>query len=136
MLHQALTQDTDVVVVAFHRVRDHIRPAHLAQHAPPRKSVLKRVGMLLIVEVVDQAHDAPELLVLNIASRQAPHRRLHREAMLAQALRLVVLAEKLPGTRSIVLVAGCPGGGGDAHRCTAEVPSGLSAAFSRASRWS
>jgi hypothetical protein len=44
------------------------------------------VGMALVVHVVQEPDDAPQLLVLAAAPRVGAHRRLHGQAMAAQGL--------------------------------------------------
>jgi hypothetical protein len=55
------------------------------------------VGPLLVVEVVQQPGETPELLVLAIEAGVVAHRRLHGQRVLAQAFLLRVLAQELPG---------------------------------------
>ena len=45
---------------------------------------------------MEEPGDRPGLLVLPVRTREAAHRRLDREAVLAKALRLGVLAQKGP----------------------------------------
>ena len=55
------------------------------------------VRIALVVEVVDEPGDGPQLLVLAVAARVGPHRRFDREGVLAKRVRLGPLAEQLPG---------------------------------------
>src|SRR5436190_351162 len=62
----------------------------------PRVAGLE-VGVALVIHVVQEADDAPQLLVLAVAARVGAHRRLDGHAMAAQGLRLDPFAEKVPG---------------------------------------
>ena len=61
-------------------------------------------GVALVVEVVEQPRDRPGLLVLTELHRERAHDRLHGEPVLAQAVRLGVLAEEIP---SLVAIHRC-----------------------------
>ena len=54
-------------------------------------------GIALVVEVVEQSGDRPLLLIAVEALGETAHRGLHREAMLAQAVALRVLAQQGEG---------------------------------------
>ena len=55
------------------------------------------VGMALVVHVVQEPDDAPQLLVLAVAARVGAHGGLDGQAMALQGLRLDPFAEKVPG---------------------------------------
>jgi hypothetical protein len=59
--------------------------------------VVLGVRPALVVEVVEEAGQSPELLVLVPETGVKTHRRLDGEGMLAQSFLLRVLAEELPG---------------------------------------
>jgi hypothetical protein len=65
-------------------------------HRQPRVARL-RVGMALVVHVVQQAHDAPQLLVLAGAPGGGAHGRLDGQAVAAQGGRFDPLGEQVPG---------------------------------------
>jgi hypothetical protein len=91
--------------VAGHRVDHLLRIAALLKLGQRVARVPRvEVGIALVVEVVNEPGDGPELLVLAVAAGVGPHPRLDRERMLAQRLRLGPIAEKRPG-----LIAGRSG---------------------------
>src|SRR4051794_9143693 len=55
-----------------------------------------RVGKALVVEVMHQAGDPPQLLVLTVAAGIAAHRRLHAEHVLSQRIGLDPFADQAP----------------------------------------
>src|SRR5262249_2691479 len=63
---------------------DVLRPAGGTQHVHAPHRVLLGAGVALPVEVVDQACEAPALLVLAVVPRIRAHRGLDRVAVLAQ----------------------------------------------------
>jgi hypothetical protein len=69
-------------------------PAELFERHPRVPGVEVRVT--LVVEVVEQPRDAPELLVLSLLARVEPHRGLHAEGVLAERVGLGPLAEEPP----------------------------------------
>src|SRR5439155_16964045 len=85
LLHRGDARDAEMVTVRLDRVDD--VPGH-AGLFEDRLAVLRMAGGIsLVVEVVQQAGDAPGLLVLTELRREVPHRRLDGEAVLAQAVR-------------------------------------------------
>src|SRR5258707_14594072 len=58
--------------------------------------VILRVGPALVVKVVNQAGEAPELLVLAPLAGVVTHRGFDGEAVLAEPLLFRVLAEEIP----------------------------------------
>src|SRR5215216_8075508 len=58
------------------------------------------VGMALVVEVVQEARDAPQLLVLAEAAGVRAHRRLDGQDVLAERRRFGPFAEEGPGLRA------------------------------------
>jgi hypothetical protein len=72
----------------------------IALLAQDRRSVLRMLverRMHLVVEVVEEADCAPELLVLAELTRVPAHARLDAERVTEQRLALRVLRERLPG---------------------------------------
>ena len=77
------------VGVAGHGVDQLLRVAPSARAARARARVAGvEVGVALVVEVVEQPRDRPELLVLAVLARVGAHRRLDAEQVLAQRLGL------------------------------------------------
>jgi len=68
------------------RVRDFVPPVGMVLGVRPA----------LVVEVVEQPGDAPELFVLAKKTGVIPHRRLDGEGMLGSPCLFCVFAEKLP----------------------------------------
>ena len=82
----------------------------------PRVAGLE-IGIALVVEVVEQADDAPELLVLAACARVGAHRGLDGQAVAAQRLGLDPLRQEGPG-----LVARKPHGHGCYPSRAADIP--------------
>ena len=61
------------------------------------EGVVLLVGPALVVEVVEEAGEPPELLVLALEAGVVAHGGLDGQGVLAQAFLLRVLAEELPG---------------------------------------
>ena len=74
----------------------------LAQHRRAVLRVLVERGVALVVEVVQQRHVAPRLLVLAALAGVGAHRRLDRERVPEQRLALRPLGQKRPGRVAIV----------------------------------
>ena len=87
--------------MAGDRVDQLLRPAELLEQ-PQRGArvavlVVVEVGVALVVEVVDEAGDRPQLLVAAELARVGAHRRLDPEQVLAQRVGLDPLADQIPG---------------------------------------
>jgi hypothetical protein len=103
---RGLARHAQVRRVAGHGLDQLLRVAQLAQllEGDPRMAGLQ-VGVLLVVEVVEDAGGRPQLLVLAALARVGDHAGLDSEHVLSQRVGLGPGAEELPG-----LVAG------DVHR--------------------
>ena len=75
----------------------HLRIALLAQDRRAVLWVLVERRMDLVVEVVEQRRDAPELLVLAEFPRVGAHRGLHRERVAEERFALRVASQRVPG---------------------------------------
>jgi hypothetical protein len=76
---------------------DNLGPATLAQNLRAGEGMSLERGVLLEVEIVEHAGDAPDVLVLASLAREIEHDRFDGEAVLTQAFALCVLAEQVPG---------------------------------------
>jgi hypothetical protein len=96
--HPGLTWNLEELRVPGHRVDHFLRVPALPQllQRDPRVPRVE-VGIPLVVEIVDDARDRPQLLVLAVLARVGPHRRLHAQGVLAKRVGLGPLAEQLPG---------------------------------------
>ena len=97
LLEQRVPRQREVLGVGEHGLDDLLGIALLAQD---RRAVLRMLverRMDLVVEVVEQRGDAPELLVLAELARVEPRRRLDGERMPKQRLALRVARQRLPG---------------------------------------
>ena len=79
------------------RVDELVRVALLAQDRSAVLRVLVERRVDLVVEVVEERGDAPELLVLAVKARVERTRRLDGERMTEQRLALRVARERRPG---------------------------------------
>ena len=103
LLHRRLARDVEEVGVRGDGAHELGREALALElgHARPRVAVLGvHVGVALVVEVVEHAHEAPFLLVAVEAGRVGAHRGLDRQDVLAQGRRFGPLAEKGPCLRA------------------------------------
>src|SRR5690606_36144025 len=110
-LHEALGLDAgDVLGMAENRADHLLRAAALTQdlRADYGMTLDADVGVALVVEVVQQSDQAPEVRILTEALGIGPHRRFHREHV-AQQMRLCgVLGDELPGFCAIHQVSSLP----------------------------
>ena len=84
--------------MAGHGVDELARVAALLEQLQRHPGVAGlEIGVLLVVEVVEDAGGRPQLLVLAVAAGVGAHRRLHAQHVLAQRVALGPLAEQLPG---------------------------------------
>ena len=78
-----------------------LRPVELGEQPQRRARVavlgVVEVGVALVVEVVDEAGDAPELLVAAAVAGVGAHRGLDPQHVLAKRLGFDPLAEQVPG---------------------------------------
>ena len=81
--------------MADHRPDILLRPSGLAQQLGAFPAVLLRE--LLVVQVVDQADDAPFLFILALFFRHVAHDGFNRKCVLYETFIRVVTAEKLEG---------------------------------------
>ena len=79
------------------RVDDLLRIALLAEKRRAVLRVLVERRVDLVVEVVQERRDPPELLVLAVPARVPAHGRLDGERVAAERLALCVAGERLPG---------------------------------------
>ena len=75
-------------------VDHHGRVAALGQDGAAERGMLVRRGMLVVVEIVDQAGRAPEVGILAEAPGIGAHGGFHRERVLPQARCLGVLVQQ------------------------------------------
>ena len=78
------------------RARHPLRVALLLQDLHAAKRMIRLIGPALVVEVVQQRHHAPVVLVLTPEPRVAAHRGFDREHVLPQALALRMLGDQRP----------------------------------------
>jgi hypothetical protein len=97
LLEQRVARKGQVLGVRQHRLDDLLRVALLAQDRRAVLRVLVKRRMDLVVEVVEERRDAPELLVLAELGGVEPGRRLDCERMAQQRLALGVARQRLPG---------------------------------------
>ena len=82
-----------VLAVREDRADDEFRTAARAQNLGAAKRMILQIGILLVVEIVQQRDDAPHFFVFAERARIATHRGLDGERMLPQALALGVLGQ-------------------------------------------
>ena len=86
-----------MLAVREDRADDELGTPARAQNLGAAKRMILQIGILLVVEVVQQRDDAPHFFVFAERARVPAHRRLDRERMLPQALALGVLGQHVPG---------------------------------------
>ncbi|SPE33075.1 hypothetical protein SBA2_740026 [Acidobacteriia bacterium SbA2] len=91
--------------VAENGAPDFLRDAFFFQDLASHQRVVRRVRIDLVIEVVDQAHNAPLFVVLAELPGIGANARLDGQRMLPQVLVLGVLTEKVPGLLAIHLVS-------------------------------
>ena len=85
-----------MIAVALYRMHDRSWDAGLLKDRLPVLRV--SLWIPLVIEIVEEPGDRPGLLVFAaVLSREAAHGGLHGEAVFPKALRLRVLAQKIPG---------------------------------------
>jgi hypothetical protein len=98
LLERRVARHREMFRVRQHGLDDLVRVSLLAQdrRAVLRMPVERRVH--LVVEVVEQRDDAPELLVLAELPRVEAHRRFDGERVAKERLALGVARQRVPGT--------------------------------------
>ena len=99
--HQSVSWHAGVVGVPQDGAADILGVAALFQDFAALDRVVRRVRIHLVVEVVDQRHHAPLLLILTKLTRVGPHARLNGQGVLPQVLALGALAQQFPGRLTI-----------------------------------
>jgi hypothetical protein len=98
LLHERLARHAEVIGVGGHsadELRRVVQPLELGKgHA---RMTRRHVRIALVVEVVQEARLAPQLLVLAAVSCLVAHRRLDSEAVPSQRLRLDPRGQQVPG---------------------------------------
>src|SRR5947209_15746928 len=79
------------------RVGDFLRVAAVLEDALALERVVGRAGPALVVEVVQEADDPPQFLVLAELAGVGPHGNLDRPHVVPEARALHVLADQSPG---------------------------------------
>jgi hypothetical protein len=98
LLHRRIARDAQEVGVRGDRAHDHrIDVAGLELGQRDSRVAGLEVGVALVVHVVQQADDAPQLLVLALLARIGAHRRLDRQAVAPKRLRLDPFGKQVPG---------------------------------------
>src|SRR5216684_6410737 len=105
VLERGLAGDVAVVGVGEDGADDFLRVAFLAKNLGTFGGVLLVrgvgfVGPALVVEVMEQRGDSPELLIGGVLAGIGADASFHRQHVLAEALGLGVFAQKLPGVLS------------------------------------
>src|SRR4249919_1222576 len=96
VLEARLAHDARVAAVRLDRAHEPLRVAALAQHGRAVLGVLVERWVPLVVEVVQERHVAPGLLVLPPFAGIGPYRRLDGKAVPEKRLARRPLGEKLP----------------------------------------
>src|SRR5215210_939803 len=98
---QRLARHVEIVGVPFYRLQHVLRVAPAGEFPHADHGVLRGVGVLLVVHVVQQTRDPPLLLVFAELAGVGPHGGLDGEHVLAQRVTLRPLAEQPPGFLTI-----------------------------------
>jgi hypothetical protein len=78
----------------LYRMHHIIRVAQLAQQISAHLTMFLNTGMAFIINIMQQASNAPLLLILAKLPRISPHRRFNRQSMLYQTFILIPLGKK------------------------------------------
>src|SRR5262249_18562773 len=97
LFHQALPFHTAVVGMGKDGAADLLGIAAFFEDFVAHERVLGRGGIFFIIEIVQQAGDAPLVFVLAELAGVGAHTGLNGQHVLAQALRLGVFAKQAPG---------------------------------------
>ncbi len=98
---KSIARNARIISVSEDGTTDFFGNTLLFQDLASPQRVIGRVRVYFVVEVVDQAHDAPFSLVLAELPSIGTNTRLHCQRMLPQVLVLGELAEKIPGFLAI-----------------------------------
>src|SRR5688500_5473325 len=78
------------------RTDDKLGASTRAQNFGAAKWMILQLGILLVVEIMQQRHDAPHFFVFAEGAGVPANRGFHRKRMLPQALAFGVLGEDVP----------------------------------------
>ncbi len=102
MLERALPRDVAIIRVRKNRANNFLRVAALSKNPRAFRGMLlvgcvRFVGPALVIKIMEQRSDTPNLFVRAGLPRVGAHARFHGQHVLAQAFRLRVFAQEFPG---------------------------------------